>query len=76
MRRCAPVRHPATPAIAALKPLIAFALLLTPLYALAGTLQPVKLRVHGREVALKTPAVYDGREVYLPLEALSAFKAT
>lgn len=76
MRRCAPVRHPATPAIFAVKPLIIIALLLTPLYALAGTLQPVKLRVHGREVALKTLAVYDGREVYLPLEALSAFKAT
>jgi N-acetylmuramoyl-L-alanine amidase len=55
---------------------ITIVLLLAPLYALAGTLQPVKLRVHGREVALKTPAVYDGREVYLPLEALTAFKAT
>lgn len=80
MRICAPVRHPATPAIArALSTAFSIALLLTPLYAncqAAGTLTPVKLRVHGREVALKTPAVFDGKEVYLPLDALSAFKAS
>jgi N-acetylmuramoyl-L-alanine amidase len=46
------------------------------LYAHAGLLTPVKLRVQGKEVALKTPAVSDGREVYLPLDALAAFKAT
>lgn len=70
MRRCVPVRHPATLAM-----LIA-TLLLNALCALAGTLQPVKLRVHGREVALKTLAVTDGKEVYLPLDALTALKAT
>jgi len=41
----------------------------------ADPLTPVKLRVGGKEVVLKTAAVTDGREVYLPLEALRAFSA-
>ena len=34
------------------------------------------VRVGGREVALKSPALYDGREVYLPLDSLHAFNAS
>jgi N-acetylmuramoyl-L-alanine amidase len=65
--------RPATLATAVIS---ALALSLTTLSALAGTLNPVKLWVSGKEVALKFPAVYDGNEVYLPLDALSAFGVT
>ncbi len=72
MRRCASIR-PATLAVAIIT---ALALSLTTMSALAGTLNPIKLRISGKEVALRTPAVYDGREVYLPLDALTALGAT
>lgn len=72
MRICA-IRRPATLAAALIT---ALALSLTTLSALAGTLNPIKLRVSGKEVALKSPAVYDGHEVYLPLDALSAIGVT
>jgi N-acetylmuramoyl-L-alanine amidase len=70
VRICASIRRPATLAIALI------ALLLTSLSAQAGTLNPVNMRVGGKEVALKTPAIYDGHEVYLPLDALQAFGAS
>jgi N-acetylmuramoyl-L-alanine amidase len=69
VRTCATIRRPAT-----LTAMLA-AILLTALSAHAGTLTSVKLRVGGKELALKTPAVFDGREVYIPLEALQAFRA-
>lgn len=51
------------------------AILLTLSSARAETLTPVKLRVDGKEIALKISAVTDGREVYLPLEVLRLFGA-
>jgi N-acetylmuramoyl-L-alanine amidase len=75
VRRCA-ICRPATPANAALITLTALALSLTTLSALAGTLDPIRLRVSGKEVALKSPPVTDGHEIYLPLDALSAFGVT
>jgi N-acetylmuramoyl-L-alanine amidase len=69
VRTCAKIRRPAT-----LTAVMA-AILLTALSAHAGTLTSVKLRVGGKELALKNPAVYDGREVYIPLEALQSFRA-
>jgi N-acetylmuramoyl-L-alanine amidase len=69
VRTCAKIRRPATLTVALT------AILLTALSAHAGTLTRVKLRVSGKELALKTPAVFDGKEVYIPLEALQAFRA-
>jgi N-acetylmuramoyl-L-alanine amidase len=37
-------------------------------------LQPVKLHVEGGSIDLPAPALYDGREVYVPLEAARALK--
>jgi N-acetylmuramoyl-L-alanine amidase len=54
----------------------AAALLLASLSANAANLTELKLRVGGREVPVRTPAVFDGREVYIPLDALQALGAT
>ncbi len=42
----------------------------------AKTLTPVKLKVAGHEVSLRNASLFDGREVYVPLESLRAFYAT
>lgn len=41
-----------------------------------GPLNPVKLTVNGKDVSMRAPALSDGREVYIPLDALQAFQAT
>jgi N-acetylmuramoyl-L-alanine amidase len=41
--------------------------------AKADTLTPVRLQVDGKDISLKVQPLFDGREVYLPLEALRAF---
>ena len=38
--------------------------------AVAADLSPIKLKIAGKEASLKTPALFDGREVYIPLESL------
>lgn len=52
--------------------LIVLALCLTALTAKADTLSPVRLQVDGREITLKIQPLFDGHEVYLPLESLRA----
>ena len=44
--------------------------------ALADELTPVHLRVAGHECQLKTPALSDGKETYVPLDILKAVGAT
>lgn len=44
--------------------------------AARADLTPVRVRIAGREFSGKTPAVRDGREVYVPLEFLSAVGVT
>jgi N-acetylmuramoyl-L-alanine amidase len=66
VRICAAIRRAC--AFAAL----AAALLSASLSSSAGPLTPVKLRVGGKEIALNVSPLFDGREVYLPLEALRA----
>lgn len=51
------------------------ALLVAISVAMADPLTPVQLRVNGKAVSLSTRPVSDGREVYIPLGALGAFKA-
>jgi N-acetylmuramoyl-L-alanine amidase len=41
---------------------------------MADPLVPVQLRVDGKALSLNTHPVTDGRDVYIPLEALQAFK--
>jgi N-acetylmuramoyl-L-alanine amidase len=55
--------------------LISLWLALLCLPALSSTLTPIRLRVGGRDVLLKTPAVTDGKETYVPYEALLAVGA-
>src|SRR5579862_3617863 len=64
------LRRVATPAF------VMVALALSMSAAVAGPLTPVKLRVADKDVALRTPALYDGSEIYLPLDALQALHAT
>ncbi len=40
----------------------------------ARPIEPVQLRVDGKAVELASPALYDGREVYLPLEVAAVLK--
>ncbi|MEP6754087.1 MAG: N-acetylmuramoyl-L-alanine amidase [Chthonomonadales bacterium] len=42
---------------------------------LCGQLTPVALKISGKEVSLKTPAMFDGKEVYIPLDAFKSFHA-
>src|SRR5919199_1682308 len=63
VRLCAYSRRSATA-------LSATALLLAAFPALASNLLPITLKVAGSEVRLKPEPLSDGREVYLPLDAL------
>jgi N-acetylmuramoyl-L-alanine amidase len=53
--------------------LIVMALCLTASAVKADTLTPVRLQVDGKEITLKVQPLFDGHEVYLPLESLRAF---
>ena len=43
--------------------------------SLAAELNPIKLRIAGKECAAKPPALYDGKEVYISLNSLKSFGA-
>ncbi len=70
MRICASSRRYATTTIASL------IFVLAALAGSANDLNSIKLKVGGQELTLSVPAVYDGHEVYLPLDALRAFGAS
>ena len=61
--------------VRALVPLIFVGLLAVSSSVLAQKLSPVKLRIAGSEVTLKTSALTDGSETYAPLEVLGTVGA-